>query len=151
MESNHHNIATTQRSAVELHAHIVPNSCPARYHTASIRSGCVDASRGKWPQPRTLLSDRHAFVPLYFGLGFLLPPPSTIVIQCWTACCFISGYSSSNFQRTIVCCGGRTRTADLLVMGQLSYHCSTPRYRTTAFPSLVHCKLMVNYSVYIIV
>lgn len=32
-------------------------------------------------------------------------------------------------QRTIVySCGGRTRTADLLIMSQLSYHCSTPRF-----------------------
>lgn len=68
MESNHHNIAITQRSAVELHAHIVPNNCPARYHTASIRSGCVDASRWEWPQPRTLLSDRTPSFPCTSGL-----------------------------------------------------------------------------------
>ena len=59
-------------------------------------------------------------------LTIFLPPSSVIVWKRWRDLLYIVFPIS---QRTIVyCCGGRTRTADLLIMSQLSYHCSTPRF-----------------------
>lgn len=43
-----HCIAITRRSAIELHAHIAPTITLLGATHASIRSGDVDASRGKW-------------------------------------------------------------------------------------------------------